>query len=145
MGPMLAAGASSAGREVKTIEVIANPMTATGVDAAAVKTERDAAREILTFTYSTPAYWATLDHHGWGEVGRRLLEKTRSGDWAGMNGLITDEMLDVLVPSAALHRDRGGDPPTLSRGPPGPSACGCRRMQPTTRSSEKVVAALQAG
>ncbi len=100
MAPRLEAGAKLAGRDAAAIEIIANPMTATGRDADAVRAERDAAREVLTFTYSTPAYWATLDHHGWGEVGRSLLEKTRSGDWAGMAGLVSDEMLDVLVPSA---------------------------------------------
>lgn len=100
MAPKLEEGAKRSCREVSAIEVIANPMTATGPDEAAVQVERDAAREVLTFTYSTPAYWATLEHHGWGEVGRTLLEKARSGDWAGMNGLISDEMLDVLVPSA---------------------------------------------
>ncbi|MBW2240955.1 MAG: TIGR03617 family F420-dependent LLM class oxidoreductase [Deltaproteobacteria bacterium] len=99
-GKMLEEGAKAAGRDVAEIEVIANPMTATGPDAEAVSNERKAAREILAFTYSTPAYWATLEHHGWGEVGRTLHEKTREGDWAGMAGLINDEMLDVLVPSA---------------------------------------------
>ncbi len=98
--PALADGAKAAARDAAGIEIIANPMTATGVDAEAVAAEREAAREVLTFTYSTPAYWATLEHHGWGDVGRQLLEKTRSGDWAGMNGLVTNEMLDVLVPSA---------------------------------------------
>lgn len=100
MGSMLEEGAQVAARDVAEIEVIANPMTATGPDMAAVSTEREAAREILAFTYSTPAYWATLEHEGWGDVGRTLLEKTRKGDWAGMSSLIDDEMLDVLVPSA---------------------------------------------
>ena len=112
MRPALDAGSKGAGRAAGAVDLVANPMIATGASAAAVAAERQAAREVLTFTYSTPAYWATLEHHGWGEVGRALLEKTRSGDWAGMNGLVTDEMLDVLVPSApydeiaALLRDR---------------------------------------
>ncbi|MFI5318575.1 MAG: LLM class F420-dependent oxidoreductase, partial [Myxococcota bacterium] len=59
-------------------------------------------REVLAFTYSTPAYWGTLEHHGWGGVGRALLEKTRAGDWAGMRTLVTDEMLGVLVPAATF-------------------------------------------
>ncbi len=100
MRPKLEEGAVAAGRAAKKVRILANPMTATGPDAAAVAKEREAAREVLTFTYSTPAYWATLEHHGWGDVGRALLEKTRAGDWAGMRGLISDEMLDVLVPSA---------------------------------------------
>ncbi len=101
MRPKLAEGRRAAGRSDR-IRLIANPMTATGPDAASVAREREAAREVLTFTYSTPAYWATLEHHGWGDVGRQLLAKTRANDWAGMKGLITDEMLDVLVPSAGF-------------------------------------------
>ena len=104
MRPRLDAGSETAGRAPGSVDLIANPLVASGPDEAAVAAEREAARQILTFTYSTPAYWATLEHHGWGEVGRSLLEKTRSGDWAGMNALVTDEMLDVLVPSAPYDR-----------------------------------------
>jgi hypothetical protein len=115
MRPILEDGSGSTGRPPNAVRIIANPMTATGPDAAAVAAEREAAREILTFTYSTPAYWATLEYHGWEDVGRELLEKTRSGDWAGMQGLVTDEMLDVLVPSggfseiATVLRERYAD------------------------------------
>jgi hypothetical protein len=75
-------------------------MTATGPDTATVAAEREAARDVLAFTYSTPAYWATLEHHGWGEVGRALLERTRRGAWDGLRDLVTDAMLDALVPTA---------------------------------------------
>ncbi len=100
MKPALARGAKRTGRDPDAVELIASPLVATGPDAAAVAAEREAAREVLTFTFSTPAYWPTLEHHGWGEVGRRLLQKTREGDWAGMQGLVSDAMLDALVPSA---------------------------------------------
>ena len=80
--------------------VIANPMVATGHDGAAVAAERAEAREVLSFTYSTPAYRATLDHHGWGHVHEELLACTREGRWSEMGGLIDDEMLDTLVPTA---------------------------------------------
>jgi probable F420-dependent oxidoreductase len=100
MRPRLAAGAARTGRAASAVRVIANPMVATGPDAAAVAREREAARDVLAFTYSTPAYWGTLEHHGWGGVGRALLEKTRAGDWAGMRTLVGDEMLDALVPAA---------------------------------------------
>jgi probable F420-dependent oxidoreductase len=98
--PRLAEGAARAGRAPDAVRVIANPMVATGRDAASVAGEREAAREVLAFTYSTPAYWGTLEHHGWGGVGRALLEKTRAGDWAGMRTLIDEAMLGALVPSA---------------------------------------------
>ncbi len=98
--PGLAEGARKAGRPADAVRVIANPMTATGPDAASVAAEREAARDVLAFTYSTPAYWATLDHHGWGDVGRTLLERTRQGAWDGLRDLISDAMLDALVPTA---------------------------------------------
>jgi len=110
--PELAAGARKAGREPAALRVIANPMTATGPDAAAVAAEREAARDVLAFTYSTPAYWATLEHHGWADVGRALLERTRAGRWDGLRELVSDAMLDALVPTApfggiaALLRER---------------------------------------
>lgn len=100
MRPRLAEGAQRAGRDVDRLELIANPMTATGPDAAAVAAERQAAREVLAFTYSTPAYAPTLEHHGWAAVGAALRGRARGGDWAGMSSEIDDAMLDVLVPSA---------------------------------------------
>ncbi len=98
--PGLAAGARKAGRAPSAIRVIANPMTATGADAPTVAAEREAARDVLAFTYSTPAYWPTLEHHGWGDVGRALLARTKAGQWDGMRELVTDAMLDALVPTA---------------------------------------------
>jgi probable F420-dependent oxidoreductase len=100
MRPRLAAGAAKAGRAESGVRILANPMVATGPDAASVAREREAAREVLAFTYSTPAYWGTLEHHGWGDVGRALLEKTRASDWGSLRALIPDEMLGALVPSA---------------------------------------------
>jgi probable F420-dependent oxidoreductase len=110
--PGLAEGARKAGRAPSAIRVIANPMTATGPDAVTVAAEREAARDVLAFTYSTPAYWATLEHHGWGDVGRSLLARTKAGQWDGMRELVNDAMLSALVPTApfgeiaALLRER---------------------------------------
>lgn len=97
-------GARRAGRDASRVRVVANPMTATGPDAETVAAERKAAREVLAFTYSTPAYRATLDHHGWGHVHDALLRCTREGRWGEMGALLGDEMLDVLVPTAPFDR-----------------------------------------
>jgi len=102
MRPALDEGARAAGRVPGAVGIIANPMTATGATPQAVAAEREKAREVLAFTYSTPAYWATLEHHGWGAVGRRLRACVQKGDWAGMQGLLDDEMLDVLVPQGSF-------------------------------------------
>ena len=99
MRPRLDAGSRLADRDAGSVDLIANPMIATGATPEDVCAERTAARRILGFTCSTPAYWATLRHHGWGDVGQALLDKTRAGDWEGMDALLGDEILDVLVPS----------------------------------------------
>lgn len=99
--PALTRGASPE-RPLEALRVIANPMVATGPDPEAVAAEREKAREVLAFTYSTPAYRATLELHGWGEVGARLHAMSRGGQWSEMTGLISDEMLDVLVPCATF-------------------------------------------
>ena len=98
--PGLAEGARKAGRAAAAIRVVANPMTATGPDAAAVAAEREAARDVLAFTFSTKAYWASLEHHGFAEVGRALQGRARRGEWTGMRDLVPDALLDALVPTA---------------------------------------------
>ncbi len=103
LAPRLAAGARHAGRDARDVAVVANPMVATGIDAPAVEREREAARKVLAFTYSTPAYAASLTHHGWESVGQALRERARARDWEGMAGEIGSEMLDVLVPSARFE------------------------------------------
>jgi len=142
MRPGLAEGARGTGRDSSATKVIASPLVAMGPDRDTVRSEREAAREVLAFTYSTPAYWATLEHHRW-DVGPALLEKTRQGDWAGMKSLITDAMLDILVPSgtfeeiAQVVKSRYG---TVAEGV-------CLRM-PKDRAQDaafrKVIEALQA-
>jgi probable F420-dependent oxidoreductase len=96
--PALAAGAARGGRGVDRFELLAGGFIATGRDASAVAREREHARELLTFLYSTPAYWPTLDLFGWREVGERLHRLTREGKWGEMTGAITDDMLDSIVP-----------------------------------------------
>jgi len=98
--PKVAEGAAVSGRAASDCRIMAAGFVATGVDAAAVAAKREWARELLTFLYSTPSYWPSLDLFGFREVGEALHAKTREGDWDGMKGLVTDAMLDAFVPSA---------------------------------------------
>jgi probable F420-dependent oxidoreductase len=113
--PALAAGAARAGRPADTAEVIAGTFVATGATSADVARERERLREYLGFLYSTPHYWPTLDLYGWREVGERLRQLTREGRWHEMKGLVTDAILDALVPAgtydaiAPTLRDWYGD------------------------------------
>ncbi len=78
-----------------------SPPTATGRDAEAVAVERERQREMLTFLFSTPAYWQSLDLFGMRDKGEALHALTREGRWQDMAGIIDDEMLDTFVVSGS--------------------------------------------
>jgi len=96
--PCVAEGASRRDRSPSACPVMAAGFVATGPDEAAVAQQREWIREHLTFLYSTPAYWPSLDLLGFGEIGRKLHDLSKRGGWDEMKGLVTDEMMDELVP-----------------------------------------------
>jgi probable F420-dependent oxidoreductase len=96
--PGIEAGAKRAGRENVPIAVQVGPLVITGADDATVAAQRAQVRELLTFLYSTPAYWPSLELYGWKDVGERLHALTREGRWGEMAGAIDDGMLDTLAP-----------------------------------------------
>ena len=97
--PGLAAGAADAGRELSEVALCVGPLVATGTTEKRVAEERERIRQLLTFLYSTPSYWPTLELHGFGELGRRLRELTRAGQWSELEGLLPDAILDAVVPT----------------------------------------------
>jgi probable F420-dependent oxidoreductase len=107
MLPEMAKGAGRAGRSPQRLALMVAGFVATGPTPEVVARECEKIRELLTFLYSTPAYWRTLDLFGWGEVGRNLHQLTREGRWADMAGAITDEMLDALVPQGTYDEIDG--------------------------------------
>ena len=113
--PRIEAGAKEAGREADPIALQVGPLVITGVDDATVAQQRSHVRELLTFLYSTPAYWPSLELFGWKEVGERLHRLTREGKWGEMAGAIDDAMLDALAPQgrydaiASVIRQEYGD------------------------------------
>ena len=98
--PKLARGAARAGREPVGVAIAASPLVATGRDAAAVSRGRAAARQLLGFLFSTPAYWPSLALFGWRERGEALHRLSREGRWDAMAAEIDDAMLDAFVPTA---------------------------------------------
>jgi alkanesulfonate monooxygenase SsuD/methylene tetrahydromethanopterin reductase-like flavin-dependent oxidoreductase (luciferase family) len=96
--PGLAAGAARAGRDASGLALLAGPMVVTGATDEELEGQRAYVREMLTFLYSTPAYWPSLELFGWKEVGERLHRLTREGRWDEMRGAIDDTMLDALAP-----------------------------------------------
>jgi len=98
--PGLQRGAKRGGRSGEEVELRVGPIIATGVNAAAVALARERQRELLTFLYSTPAYWGSLEIFGWKERGEELNQLTRAGKWGDMGGIVDAAMLDAFVPTA---------------------------------------------
>jgi hypothetical protein len=66
---------------------------------------RTGTKQQIAFYGSTPGYHGVLRLHGWEDVGTRLNELSRKGEWVAMGELITDEMLEtfaVVAPPDAL-------------------------------------------
>ncbi|MBW2389382.1 MAG: TIGR03617 family F420-dependent LLM class oxidoreductase [Deltaproteobacteria bacterium] len=92
-------GAARVGRERDSLEIIANPLTAIGSSREAIAAQREAHRTALATLFSTPNYWPSLKLFGWDDVGVRLKALVREGRWDDMPALLSDEILDVFVPS----------------------------------------------
>lgn len=96
--PRLERGAKRVGRELAEVPFMVGPLTITGPDDDAVAARREHTRQLLTFLYSTPSYWPSLELFGWQERGQRLHELTRAGDWGAMAGIVDDEMVETFAP-----------------------------------------------
>ena len=102
--PALADGARAAGRDLAAsgFETVVGTQVITGSSAEAVERERTRQRRLLAFLYSTPAYAPTLELYGWDDLGPRLRELIRHERWDDLAALLSDEVLDELVPSATF-------------------------------------------
>jgi probable F420-dependent oxidoreductase len=89
---------------------------------------RAAARSLVSFYASTPAYRPVLDVHGWGDLQAELRELTRAGRWAELPAAVPNEVLDTVAmvgtPAevAARLRTRFADCDRVALSTPGPVA-----------------------
>ncbi len=125
--PALAEGARGAGRDLSAdvFETVIGTSVITGVSPAAVLAERERQRRLLAFLYSTPAYAPTLELYGWGELGPQLRALTRHDRWDDLADVLSDEVLDTLVPTGTfdelpdlLHERFGGLGQAITLSPP---------------------------
>ena len=103
--PALATGARTAGRDLvgEGFETVVGTTVITGASTAAVLTERERQRRLLAFLYSTPAYAPTLELYGWDELGPRLRDLIRHERWDDLGTVLSDEVLDTLVPCGTFE------------------------------------------
>jgi len=101
--PNLAIGARRAGRDPGDLELVVGTQVITGADDAGLSAERERQRRLFAFLYSTPAYRRTLELYGWEEMVPRLAAMVRTDDWRDLASVVTDEVLDTLVPTGRFE------------------------------------------
>ena len=105
--PNLAVGAKRSGRDPGDLEVVVGTQVITGPNDQALAAERERQRRLFAFLYSTPAYRRTLELYGWEDMAPRLAAMVRSDDWGDLASVITDEVLDTLVPTGRFEEIPG--------------------------------------
>jgi probable F420-dependent oxidoreductase len=94
--PAIESGLRVAGRSREDIEVVAEVIVATGRDEEELAAS-DAARFIVAFYGSTPAYRPVLDVEGWGELQPELNARSKRGEWQSMASLIDDDVFGRIA------------------------------------------------
>lgn len=100
--PWLADGAASAHRAIPAIVV--NPQVITGATEAELNVARERRRTELAFLYSTPAYRPQLEILGFGALAQQLNELARRSEWSDMAQLLTDDVLNAIVPQGTYQQ-----------------------------------------
>ncbi len=95
--PRLDAALSGAGRNRATLTVVGQAILAVGRDDEEQQIADDAARAMVAFYGSTPAYRQVLDVHGWGDLQPRLRTLTKEGRWDAMSSMIDDDVLETIA------------------------------------------------
>jgi probable F420-dependent oxidoreductase len=98
--PGLSTGAQQASRSVDEVELVVGTQWILGRTQDDLDERREHNRRLLAFLYSTPAYERTLELFGWSELAPQLRSLIRDQRWNDLSTLITDEVLDTLVPQA---------------------------------------------
>ncbi|KHO27618.1 TIGR03617 family F420-dependent LLM class oxidoreductase [Mycolicibacterium setense] len=92
--PAVREGLTAAGRDEAELAIVPEII----VSAASEKDpNHDAARRLLAFYGSTPAYRPVLDVHGWGDLQPELNALSKQGRWQEMGSLIDDDVLHTIA------------------------------------------------
>jgi len=101
--PAVGDGAARAKRDPNAIDLVANPFIVIGATSEELAESRRLIRQHISYYAATRTYSRVLEHHGWQEIGERLVTLSREGRWKEMPGLVTDEMLEELAVTATLE------------------------------------------
>lgn len=94
--PAIDEGLRRSGRTTAEFPIIPQAMVAVGRDDRELRAAVDGVAFLIAFYGSTPAYRPVLEAEGWSEVHPELNRLSKSGDYAAMRALITDEMVERI-------------------------------------------------
>ena len=94
--PAIEEGAKRAGRRRSDIQLYSPVFAATGDTRAEWDRSVEEIRRQISFYGSTPTYRPVLEHHGHGDLARRLSDLARRGEWKEMAKLVPDSLVGAI-------------------------------------------------
>ena len=95
--PEIQSGLAKSGRSRSNFEIWGGGFIVTGKDEAALIQEREAVRYRIAFYGSTRSYHPILALHGWEDLGLKLHEMSKKGQWKQMAAQVSDEVLEEFA------------------------------------------------
>jgi probable F420-dependent oxidoreductase len=95
--PRIETGLALSGTARGNFQITGGGFIATGATDAAVAEVVEWVRYRVAFYGSTPSYWPILEHHGAGDLGRKLNCMTKAGRWDRIAAEIPDDLLRLFA------------------------------------------------
>lgn len=95
--PKLEKGLEQAGRSREQFEISGGGFVATGADDEAVQKLFEWVRMRIGFYGSTPSYWPVFEVHGLQDLGLKLNEMSKKGQWDEMTKEISDDVVHLFA------------------------------------------------
>lgn len=95
--PRLEKGLAKAGRSRQQFEISGGGFVATGADDEAVNKLFEWVRMRIGFYGSTPSYWPVFEVHGLEDLGRKLNDMSKKGQWDAMTREIPDDVVHLFA------------------------------------------------
>jgi alkanesulfonate monooxygenase SsuD/methylene tetrahydromethanopterin reductase-like flavin-dependent oxidoreductase (luciferase family) len=100
-------GMAKTGRTREQFEVTGGGFVATGENDEEVDKVAEWVRYRIAFYGSTPSYWPVFEHHGHGDLGRKLNQMTKDGKWDQIAAEIPDDLLHEFAAIARFDQLAG--------------------------------------
>ena len=97
MLPAATEGAKRSGRDISKLAIAMKPLICTAPDKATLEKRVKDVRARVAFYCSTPAYRATFELHGLGQLADEMAVLSKAQRWEEMPGRISDEVLHTYA------------------------------------------------